>query len=148
MPIACPDVFKERVLPRCPFSADFRRFTQCWGTTQSSSVGTKCCLLMVLSQLSFYLSGVSALVLVHCEMSWYLGQSLRDGVGPEICIRVYHISIDLDTRIHSVSQAEKQFKRSRCESCSCGEAGHRRGLVFVLFFYTGANISLRNSWDS
>lgn len=87
-------------------------------------------------------------------MSRYLGQSLRGGVGPEICMRVYHTSINSDTRIHSVSQAEKQFKRAGVSHVPMGKAGHRRGLVFVLlfylfiFFYTGANISLRNSWDS
>lgn len=116
-------------------------------------MGTKCCSWYP-PQLTFYLSDTEALILVHCETSRYLGQSLRGGVGPEICMRVYHTSIDSDTRIHSVSQAEKQFKRAGMSHVPVGKAGHRRGLVFVLlfylfiFFYTGANISLRNSWDS
>lgn len=86
-------------------------------------------------QLTFYLSDTEALILVHCERSQYLGQSLRGGVGPEICMRVYHTSIDSDTRIHSVSQAEKQFKRAGVSHVPVGKAGHRRGLVFVLLFY-------------
>lgn len=84
---------------------------------------------------SFPFTSVIRLILVHCETSRHLGQSLRDAVGPEICMRVYHTSIDLYTRIHSVSQAEKQFSRAGVSHIPVGKAGHRRGLVFVSFFF-------------
>lgn len=95
---------------------------------------------MVPPQLTFYRSDTAVLILVHCETSRYLGQSLRDEVGPKICMRVYHTSIDWDTRIHSVSQAEKQFKRAGVSHVPVGKAGHRRGLVFFLFFILGQTL--------